>query len=189
MFVLKKCFHTGYAAIENSWRTIDERGSEIATTSVFDCQLSPVGRLMAIENSVFSIFGLRSSIILTFSIAAYPLWIRCGIMMLRWIFFAYNWIKLFGTACAWKEGILQWRYIRGSGWNTLSYSGLPNVNIRKRMFYPLITIINQVFLRKLFCFELLVDIEVSKHLNIFSLTRLIALVVVTSSLTSRSWHQ
>ena len=32
--------------------TIDERGSEIATTSVFDCQWSPVGRLMAIEKSV-----------------------------------------------------------------------------------------------------------------------------------------
>ena len=32
--------------------TIDERGSEIAITSVFDCQWPPVGRLMAIENSV-----------------------------------------------------------------------------------------------------------------------------------------
>ena len=32
--------------------TIDERGSKIDTTRVFDCQLSPVGRLMAIENSV-----------------------------------------------------------------------------------------------------------------------------------------
>ena len=32
--------------------TIDERGSEITTTSVFDCQLSPVGLLMAIEYSV-----------------------------------------------------------------------------------------------------------------------------------------
>ena len=72
--VIKKiCFHTGYAAIENSWRTIDERESDIATTSVFDCQFSPVGRLMANKNSVFffTIFGLRSSIILTISIAAY----------------------------------------------------------------------------------------------------------------------
>ena len=51
--VIKKiCFHTGYAAIENSWRTIDERESDLATTSVFDCQFSPVGRLMAIKNSV-----------------------------------------------------------------------------------------------------------------------------------------
>ena len=52
-----------------------------------------------------------------------------------------------------------------------------------------ITIIKQVFLRKLFCYESLVDIEVSKHKNILSLTRLIALVVVTSSLTSTPWRQ
>ena len=32
--------------------TIYEGGSEIATTSVFDCHLSPVRRLMAIKNSV-----------------------------------------------------------------------------------------------------------------------------------------
>ena len=36
--------------------TIDERGSEIAIISVFDCQLSPGGRLMAIENSVSNYF-------------------------------------------------------------------------------------------------------------------------------------
>ena len=36
--------------------TIDERGSEIAATSVFDCQWSPVGRLMAIEKSVSNYF-------------------------------------------------------------------------------------------------------------------------------------
>ena len=36
--------------------TIDERGSEIATTSVFDCQWSPGGRLMAIEKSVSNYF-------------------------------------------------------------------------------------------------------------------------------------
>ena len=52
--------------------TIDERGSEIATASVFDCQWSPVGRLMAIEKSVSNYFGLRSSIILTFLIATNP---------------------------------------------------------------------------------------------------------------------
>ena len=52
--------------------TIDERGSKIATTSVFDCQWSPGGRLMAIENSVSNYFVLRSSIILTFSIATNP---------------------------------------------------------------------------------------------------------------------
>ena len=37
--------------------TIDGRGSEVATNSVFDCQWSPVGRLMAIENSVSNFFG------------------------------------------------------------------------------------------------------------------------------------
>ena len=31
---------------------MDERGSEIATTSVFECHLSPVGRQMDIENFV-----------------------------------------------------------------------------------------------------------------------------------------
>ena len=46
------CFNTVYMEIENSWQTIDERGSDIATISVFDCQLSPVGQLMAIKNSI-----------------------------------------------------------------------------------------------------------------------------------------
>ena len=36
--------------------TIDERGSEIATASVFDCQWLPVGQLMAIEKSVSNYF-------------------------------------------------------------------------------------------------------------------------------------
>ena len=57
--------------------TMDERGSEIATTSVFDCHLSPVGRLIAIKNSISNYFDLRSSIVLTFLIAAYPVWYRC----------------------------------------------------------------------------------------------------------------
>ena len=54
---------------------------EIARNSVFDCHLSPVGRQMTIEKSgdkwqsknLFRmIFDLRSSIVLTFSIAGYP---------------------------------------------------------------------------------------------------------------------
>ena len=54
---------------------------EIARNSVFDCNLSPVERQMAIEKlgdkwqskTLFpTIFDLRSSIVLTFSIAAYP---------------------------------------------------------------------------------------------------------------------
>ena len=36
--------------------TIDGRRSEIATTSVFDCQLSPIGRLKAIEKYVSNYF-------------------------------------------------------------------------------------------------------------------------------------
>ena len=42
--------------------------------SVFDCHLSPVWRQTAIENTVFIDFCLRSSIVLAFSIAAYPVW-------------------------------------------------------------------------------------------------------------------
>ena len=57
-------------------------------------------------------------------------------------------------------------------------------NARFNVILTSVTIIKLGFLRKLFCKESLVDIEVSKHLNILSLTRLIALVVVTSSLTS-----
>ena len=54
--------------------TIHERGSKRARNSVFDCHISPGGRQMAIENSVSDYFYLRSSIVLTFSIAAYPVW-------------------------------------------------------------------------------------------------------------------
>ena len=58
-------------------------------------------------------------------------------------------------------------------------------NARFDVIFTSVKIIKQGFPRKLFCYESLVDIEVSKHLNILSLTRLIALVVVTSSLTSK----
>ena len=56
--------------------TIDERGSKVARNSVFDCQLLPVGRQIAIKTLLQTIFDLRSSIVhvLTFSIAAYPVW-------------------------------------------------------------------------------------------------------------------
>ena len=37
--------------------TIDEHRSKIARISVFDCHLSPVGRQMAIKNSVSNDFG------------------------------------------------------------------------------------------------------------------------------------
>ena len=52
---------------------IDEHGSKMARNSVFDCHLSPVGRQMANKKTLFlTIYNLRSSIVLTFSIAAYP---------------------------------------------------------------------------------------------------------------------
>ena len=56
------------------YSAIDEHGSKIVRNSVFDCQLSPVGRQMAIGNSVSNDFDLRSSVVLTFSIANYPVW-------------------------------------------------------------------------------------------------------------------
>ena len=51
--------------------TIDKSGSKIDRNSVFDCHWSPVGRPMAIKNTVPIIFYLRSSIVLVFSIAPY----------------------------------------------------------------------------------------------------------------------
>ena len=47
------------------------RVSKIARNSAFDCHLSPVGRQMAIAVSDNLSFDLRSSIVLTFLIAAY----------------------------------------------------------------------------------------------------------------------
>ena len=55
--------------------TTDEHGSKFDRYSVFDCHLSPVRRQMAIENTVSIDFYLRSSLVLAFSIAAYPVWL------------------------------------------------------------------------------------------------------------------
>ena len=55
--------------------------------------LSPVDRVMAIETVFLTIIGLRSSKVLTFPIAAYPVWFRC---MLH----DATVDILFGTACA-----------------------------------------------------------------------------------------
>ena len=52
--------------------TIDERGSEIATTSVFVAIGRQSGDLWQSKSLFLTIFGLRSSIILTFSIATNP---------------------------------------------------------------------------------------------------------------------
>ena len=74
---------------------IDERGSKIDKNSVFDCHLSPNWRQIANEHTVFvaqlatngsrkhcflSIFCLRSSLALPFSIAAYPVWLVCVVV-------------------------------------------------------------------------------------------------------------
>ena len=48
--------------------SIDERGSKIDRNNVFDC-------LMAIKNYVSNYFYLCTSIVLTFSIAAYPVFL------------------------------------------------------------------------------------------------------------------
>ena len=81
---------------------MDEHGSEIPTTSVFDCHLSPVGRLMAIENSVSNYFWSTLSIVLTFMISAYPVWFGCTLHDVTVDISAYNCtcVRLFGTACA-----------------------------------------------------------------------------------------
>ena len=53
--------------------TIDECGSKSAWNSVFDCHLSPIGRQMTTEKTLFiTILDLRLSIVLTFSVATYP---------------------------------------------------------------------------------------------------------------------
>ena len=52
--------------------TIDKCGSKIDRNSVFDFLLTPVWRQMATKNSVSNNFYIRSSTVLAFSIAAYP---------------------------------------------------------------------------------------------------------------------
>ena len=106
----------------------------------------------------FTIFGLRSSIILTFSIAAYLVWIRCTFHDATVDIFCIQLNKIIWDCLCLKgryitmnilfhiltfakpecDNVLQPSPLRGSGCNTWSHSGLANVNIRKRMFYPLI---------------------------------------------------
>ena len=54
--------------------TIDECGSKITRKSVLDCQVSNSNGNK--KTLLLTIFGLRSLIVLTFSIA-YPVWFRC----------------------------------------------------------------------------------------------------------------
>ena len=61
-------YHTGLAALENALNN-DERGSNIARNSVFDCHLSPVGRKWQ-SKTVCNYFWSNPSIVLTISIAA-----------------------------------------------------------------------------------------------------------------------
>ena len=76
--------------------TINERWSQITIKLFFNCHLSPVGLVMAIKNSVSNYFGIR--LLIVFLIAAYPVWFHC-------MFHDATVDILFGTACAWKEGI------------------------------------------------------------------------------------
>ena len=60
---------------------ITGHGSQVTRNSVFYCNLLPVWQQMAIKNSVSKDFRSTASIVLTFSIAAYPVclliyWIR-----------------------------------------------------------------------------------------------------------------
>ena len=52
--------------------TIGEHGSKIDRNSVFDCHLSPVSDKWQSKTLFLLIFDLSSSIVLAFSIAAYP---------------------------------------------------------------------------------------------------------------------
>ena len=53
--------------------TIDERGSKIARNSVFDCHCH-TGDKWQSKTLFLTTFDLRSSIVLAFSIATYPVW-------------------------------------------------------------------------------------------------------------------
>ena len=66
-------------AIENAVNNRRTR-PKIAINSVFDCHLSPIGLQMTIENSVSNFFDLRSSKVLTFSIATYLVYTRISLV-------------------------------------------------------------------------------------------------------------
>ena len=76
--IKKKCsfsIHTIKVVIK-TLLTFDEHRSKIHRNSVFDCHFLPVGQQMAIENSscFWQFSYLCSSIVFTFSIAAYLVW-------------------------------------------------------------------------------------------------------------------
>ena len=131
--------------------TIDERGSEIATTSVFDCQWSPVGRLMAIEKSASNYFWStfvdnidvfdchQSGVNSLYASLCFGVHFCIQLNKIIWNWKVYNNDDItFFSARPSCDNVLQPSPLRGSGCNTLPHSGLANVNIRKRMFYPLI---------------------------------------------------
>ena len=107
MFLLKKKIHIGYAAIENS---LNSRRTRIRNryNQCFRLPMVPSWATKASKTLFLTIFGIRSSKILTLSIAAYPVWIRCTLHDVTVDIFTYNWIKLFETVS--KESIEQWRY-------------------------------------------------------------------------------
>ena len=63
--------------------TIDERGSEIATTSVFDCHLLPVGRVMVTKNTASNYFLSMSIDSNDVFDCADALWFRCMLNYLK----------------------------------------------------------------------------------------------------------
>ena len=106
--------------------TIEEHGSKIDRNSVFNCHLSAVGRQMAIENSVSNVFYIRSAIVLTLSIAAYPVCFKlltCNFQPFYYLHGLLMWMKnsvdsdeLASTEVSWsgsdlfsKDGIINWK--------------------------------------------------------------------------------
>ena len=78
MFLLKNNFvSTPNRRQSKTLFTMAERGPEIATTSVSIAICRQSGNYWLSKTLFLTIFGLRSSIVLTFSIAAYPVWFRC----------------------------------------------------------------------------------------------------------------
>ena len=120
----------------NTLLTIDERGSEIATTSAF--HLSPVGRLMANKNPVYNYFLSTSFDSNDVFDCADPLWFRCTPNYLELLVLerkVYNKYSILFRKLAFAKPscdyVLQPPTLRGLDCNTLSHLGLAKVNIRK----------------------------------------------------------
>ena len=77
LLFLQNTFHTPGRRQSKNANTIEERRSKISRNSVFDWQLSPHWRQMAIHKHCFYRFLIRvSQLLITFLIAAYPVCFR-----------------------------------------------------------------------------------------------------------------